>query len=414
MLLTVFRFIALALVSLVTLTATSTISSYAAVWETQNRWSEQWEQNYSEWVQQNWDKDFFARPGTPWKGLILDCADTVYSMRIVYSYLHALPFVMKDSTGGKVLVSNEMSRWDDKPDQAQRVRQFLRFVYAIGGTSSLPNDTFPVALNREWIKSGALILTDRANHHSWTIKSVSEFGVPFLLYSSRPAKNILLTRNELPTTGFIFAGKLRPERHAGFRYFRQPEYINKPVWEVPGYSLDQYQVPLARWRAEVQGSLALVNETHEGRIQRLLENVCQSSQERIQVVQDGVSYSSRKSGCLNPAEYDDYSTPNRDARLKGNFEDLDEAYALAVSAKANLSVELKLRLRSVIPQEQGAIPPGKEYCRVHYTEDKVMTLGEVRRRSTGDMLSNNPHDPMEYRWGDVVGNSPRARRCPKY
>ena len=37
----------------------------------------------------NWNKDFFNTPGQPYTGMVMDCADAVYSMRIIYAAQNA-------------------------------------------------------------------------------------------------------------------------------------------------------------------------------------------------------------------------------------------------------------------------------------------------------------------------------------
>ena len=184
--------------------ATLSTPAQAAVWKTQNQWSPEWERKYREWVKQEWDEKYFTRKDTPFEGLKLDCADTVYSMRIIYSYWNKLPFAMVDPTGGKKLITNEMSRFDTIEDEGRRARAFLSYIYGVASTQSLPADTYPAAINLDSVNSGSLLLTDHASHHSWTIKQLLPTGVPHLIYSSRPAKNVLLVRIDQPSMEFTF------------------------------------------------------------------------------------------------------------------------------------------------------------------------------------------------------------------
>ena len=80
-------------------------SAQASVWTEYNQWSPEWEQRYAEWVRDNWNINVFASrtlsngQSNPYYGLHTDCADTVYSMRIIFSYENGLPFVINDPTG---------------------------------------------------------------------------------------------------------------------------------------------------------------------------------------------------------------------------------------------------------------------------------------------------------------------------
>jgi hypothetical protein len=93
--------------------------------------------------------------------------------------------------------------------------------------------------------------------------------------------------------------------------------------------------------------------------------------------------------------------------------DLAEANTLAAALNASIPAELRAKVDSVLVNP----PPGgatHDYCPVEFDAGKILTLHEVRRRSLNASLSNNPHDPIELRWGVRKGKSPRAARCPVY
>jgi hypothetical protein len=387
----------------------------AAVWTTTQSWTPEWEQNYQSWVATSWDKDFFKRSGF-YQNVLMDCADTVYSMRLIFAAQNGLPFAIKDPTGGSGIISNQMSRWDSLP-QASRLRQFLLYIFETGSTGSLPDDTYPVAVNRNAITSGALLLTDRLSHHSWTVKYISETGIPFLLFASRPARTVLFERFEFPSIGFLFPGGLKPERHAGFRAFRHPEDLKKPVWDVPGYSLEQYQIPVERWPETMQKRLQLKEETPEGRVTRLLNETCKGARERVEAVNQALLAQAKiGSRCMTAEEYDDLSTPNRDKRMKDSF----EALAKAVNEAASLGIlsggraeTIRAQAESVLAGEKSRMSP-QAFCPVEIAPGVTLTLGQVFERSRGDRMSNNPHDTLEMRWGLAAFPSSKARSCPVY
>jgi len=389
-------------------------NSQAAVWEAQNSWSQEWEEKYASWVKDNWDENFFVKKNTPFNGLKLDCADAVYSMRVIFSFLHSLPFAAKDPTSGSKKITNAMKRWDDISDPEKRIRLFLKYIYPILSTSTLPDDTFPVEVDKKTIRSGALLLTDHKNHHSWTIKEITPEGVPHLIYSSRPAKSQIKQRIGFPSMGFVFPKGLKPSRHAGFRNFRQPEHVGLPVWEVPGYSLEQYSLPYAKWRRIVQQKLATREESYDQQLQRLFTDACQNAQERVTAVNEGLEYIAGLSRCLDSKEYGDFSTPNRDQRLRDSFVDLFEAIQDAKDVGAQLSPELGPLISALSSPGGLENTPYSETCRIEIRPGEYMSFSELANRSLSNRLSNNPHDPSEYRWGEKKGRSVRARRCPVY
>lgn len=62
------------------------------VWKSEKYWTEETSQNFSSWMIKEWRKDFFSRKklsdgsANIFYGLRLDCADTVYSSKIIFSY----------------------------------------------------------------------------------------------------------------------------------------------------------------------------------------------------------------------------------------------------------------------------------------------------------------------------------------
>lgn len=401
-----------AAVSLVFVSSLSGVAK-AAVWETRSSWTAESENEYQLWVQTNWNKNYFLKDG-PLKNMVMDCADVVYAMRVLYAAERGLPFVMKDpTTRAGNPITNEMTRWDSKP-QPERLRSFLNLIYGVGSTASLPADTYPTAISRATLGAGSLILTDRAKHHSWTIQNFSKTGVPYLLFGSRPARTLLYERNDYPSVGFVFPNGIRPETNAGFRNFRQPSDIGKPVHEVQGYSLEQYSLPTqGGWMRGVQKRMQQVAETHEQRVVRLHNEACIGARERIDVVRGALKLAQAiGSRCMSAAEYDDHSTPSRDQRLKDAFNDLAHSYQTAM-ANGGLSASTRKLAESAMnpnisPDDTDAT------CLVEIAPGKKLALGQVFGASMSGALSNNPHDTLEMRWGLAKGPSAKASACPVY
>ncbi len=402
----------------------------ANVWTEKNTWSPTWEKAYEVWVLSDWKVDVFARKNlptgeaNPFFGLRTDCADTVYSMRIIFAYENSLPFVAVDPTGGQTLISNRMNRWNSIPNEKSRVREFLLFAYDTFSTHSLPADTYPVAISRETVHAGGLMLTTAKNHHSWTIQSILTIGVPHLIFNSTVGAgtgSMLQERTSWPNPEWVFEGQYSPAGHAGLRYWRQHSDLQKPEWEVQGYSDEQYKIPISKWIDVVQGKLAIVNETEPQKIQRLIESVCAGVQGRVAVVKEGVNYLRQVGGrCLNYEEYDTYSSPNRDRRVFDDLLALRQAYrSIDANQKLDtLSVKVLDQLRKIFPfirepvqVEQRKMSPSKitadSICIVTYAsssaQDRQIDLAEYRRRSFEGLLSNNPNESFEQRWGELRG-----------
>ncbi|MDG0815865.1 hypothetical protein [Bdellovibrio svalbardensis] len=407
----------------------------AAVWTEVNQWSPTWEARFAEWVRSSWQVDFFSRPvlpngqSNPYAGLRLDCADTVYSMRLIFAYENRLPFVIQDPTASGKTLSNKMSRWDGQ-SETSRVRNFLVFMFQTVSTRSLPNDTYPVAVNRDAIHSGSLILTVAKNHHSWTIKEILSIGVPHLVYNSTVGASSgsgLQQRQSWPNPEWVFEENFTAAGNAGFRYWRPTEYLNQPVWKTPGYSEEQYKIPLGKWVRTVQSKLALRQETDTQMMTRMLNTTCEDLTGRVTAVNDGLNYLKKNPKCMDYATYDTYSTPNRDQRAFDDFVALRRAYReiLAANGGNQLSAEMKAQLGKIYPMIQSSIaaetqnmaPQGitsASLCTTEYLPGKRMDVAEFKRRLSAGLISNNPHDEGSYRWGDLRGPSQRAKSCQSW
>lgn len=345
--------------------------------------------------------------------MAVDCADVVYAMRVLYAAENGLPFAMKDPTTRKGnLISNDMTRWDAQPAE-KRLRNFLQLIYGVGSTLSLPADTYPTAITPETLGAGSIILTDKAKHHSWTIQNISQTGIPYLLFGSRPARTLLYERNDYPSVPFVFPEGIRAETNAGFRNFRQPQDVGKPVDEVPGFSLEQYDFPPAAFMRTVQKRLQKVAETNQQRLARLYEEVCRAAGERVEAIGKGVAMNAELgSRCMDATQYDDFSTPSRDQRLKDTFLDLANSYQAVSNKKTVLAATRKL-VESVL-RGANSVRNSNAACRVEVSPGQIMTLGQIYALSVNDKLSNNPHDSHEMRWGLQAGPSAKASSCPTY
>lgn len=390
--------------------------SQAAVWVPQNSWTPEWEQAYQNWVRTEWNINYFMNPG-PYQGIIIDCADAVYGMRYIFAAQYALPFAINDPSGGRGVISQATTRYDKYPAQERKVR-FFRYLAGMLGTASLVGDSYPLAVNRNAIHAGVFLRTDQESHHSWTVKDISRTGIPHLVYATRPASPKMYSRKEFPSMEFLFKGSNRAERNAGFRMFRTPDQLKAPEWQIPNYSLEQYQIPITQWKDTVNVKLRLAEETPEERIDRVMTDACSGSHERIGFVQEGLDFQ-RKADlegryCLSAVEYDDSSTPSRDTRLRDSFVELDTAIARAKKKGVVLNPVLQAKVDEYMLKENSGYLGSRAYCAIEYKPGSYLTLGQVAKLSVDKRLSGNPNETVEVRWGQAYGPTDRAARCPTY
>lgn len=390
--------------------------SQAAVWVPQNSWTPEWEQAYQNWVRTEWNKDYFINPG-PYQGIIIDCADAVYSMRYIFAAANSLPFAINDPSGGRGVISQASTRYD-KYSPEQRKVVFLKYLAGMLGTASLVADSYPLAVNRTAIHAGVFLRSDQESHHSWTVKDISRTGIPHLLYATRPASPKLYSRKEFPSMEFLFKGANRAERNAGFRMFRTPDQLKLPDWQLPNYSLEQYQIPIDQWKDTVNKKLRLAEETPEERIDRVLTDACSGAHERIGFVQEGLDFQRKADAegryCLSALEYDDASTPSRDQRLRDSFVELDSAISRARRKGIVLNPTLQMKVDEYMLKENSGHLGSRAYCAIEYKPGYYLTLGQVSKLSVDKRLSGNPNETVEVRWGQAYGPTDRAARCPNY
>ena len=389
--------------------------SQAAVWQETQNWTPEWEQKYSTWIQYNFNEDIYMAGN--YKGIPTDCADAVYLARIIFSYENQLPFVIKDSTGGSNYITNQMSRWDGTADSLQRVRKFMMYVGDITSTKTLPNDTYPIAINRTYVRPGTVWSRPRITKdnvfrrivganvkedpgHAEIVKDVSVTGVITLIGSTVP-KDI---RNLNTTSSLVF---MPEESSTGFRDWKQPSYYGVPQESLPGYSLEQFKTigkgggggrKLNHWTAEVQARLALQAESKEENITRQVANVCNLVNTRVDILKKSELYRQKINGrCMNADEYDAYSTPSRDKRIKTTLKQIFDATDVNGMTSSKKVKNLKPVLDTCPDIE---IVPGTK-----------ISLYDFALAMMKKDISSNPNDSFAARWGleDAASNN-----CPKY
>jgi hypothetical protein len=114
--------------------------------------------------------------------------------------------------------------------------------------------------------------------------------------------------------------------------------------------------------------------------------------------------------CMTAEQYDDYSTPNRDERLKDSFLDLEAAFKASGNGE-NLSATMQSDVNSVLNNSVGS---SSDFCPIVIAPGKVISLGQVYTACINGKISSNPNDSLEYRWGLLPGHSQNAESCKSY
>ncbi|MGB1008808.1 MAG: hypothetical protein ACPGVP_03745 [Thiolinea sp.] len=392
-------------------------ASHSAVWQDENTWDTNWERRYQHWVKTQWTDDIFMNPAKPiYYKYENDCADASYAMRLIFAFEHRLPFVVNNQMKPGKLISNRMKTWDHLPG-GQRVRAFLDYIADITSTTSLRHDTYPVALHD--IKPGDIYVAPGV--HSYQIVEVTETGIAEVMASTTPKKSRFLLR----TPSFPFYVPDDKAMGDGYRRFKQPHNIRKPAKSQPGYSDEQFRLArdlkfdYVKFTDVISKKLGKRAERPDEKTTRLLLALCMYANDRSVYVYDALWHLQeiRKKGrrCMTRQEYDGYSTPGRDKRLKMFFGSIrhhldrigrfDPRSRPARWAKAVFAID---------EPPVGELKHLNDFCMVQMTlgEELYMPLRELRKNLEGGYLVSDPHAPLQYRWGVV--KTPYKATCPTY
>lgn len=394
------------------------MQAQAAVWKAKHKWDAVWESRYQQWVKQHWTDDIFMDPSRPaYYKFENDCADASYAMRLIFAYENKLPFVVNNQLRPGKLVTNDMTRWDKLPSESQRVRKFMDYIADITSTQSLRQDTYPVAMND--IKPGDIYVAPGV--HSYQIVEVTDAGVAEVMASTTPKQARYLLR----TPSFPFYVPDDKKKLDGYRRFKQPENIRKAQHRQPGYSDEQFRIAKAvdfdyvKFTDALSSRLGKRKERPDEKTTRLLLALCMYANDRAVYVYDALWHLQeiRKKGrqCMTRREYDDYSTPGRDKRLRMFFDSVRNH--LERVGRFNPQSTPARWAKAVFANDQ---PPAGEmqllnrFCMVQMTlgEEYYMTLRELRMNTERGHLVSDPHAPLQYRWG--ITKTPYKANCPTY
>lgn len=382
-------------------------SAHAAVWETRNRWSLEYEARFGQFIR-DIDLEIFRRPGSPWAGIPTDCADLAYTLRIIFAAQEGLPVRFQ---GGKGPLSNEINDFDSISDPVKRVRKFIAHVNYYTSTFSLTNDTYPIAINRQSLHPGTLFLHPMGSQqvpltyrpgHAYYIQDVAENGIIRYLSSTVPAK----VRGLDVRNGILFAPM---EQTGGYRAWIWPDSNQRPFlsgeqFEMGGWRPKSYR-DYNLWGAWQEAIIARISSrpaTAQEQFNAQYENILGLVKNRVLAVNEGWKVYLQKYSpgqCMSAKDYDSYSTPTRDQKLQSELQDFEIATSYYAAALGTTPEEVYSRIRFQV------------------IRGKVIDLNQIRRALLTDtalVISEPEHSP-EVRWGlEEQGRWPCPERAKSY
>lgn len=313
------------------------------LWTTTQSWTEEWEQKYAKWIEDEVDTEFFVR-----YKVATDCADVAYSLRWIFARMHGLP-AAANLGASNVLLTNETVRanWGSLPTaknwyEDRRFLTALNYLLDLTYTHTLWGDSFPVALNKQALLSGSyhLGLGTESGHTQVIHWMDSQSGVPFLTLNSTVPRKVRSLSDSM-----LFAQAAKDKKNAILRFRWAVKsssgiFLKKPS-EMPGFSLEQYSFnPQSDYTIALFEKLGYTGG-REGIRDYLYKDILAQFKSRVDIVREG-RQQCQNGGCApgTPA-WEEWSTPSRDSRIKGKIASLN---AVGTQADAAILSEVILTI----------------------------------------------------------------------
>ena len=313
-------------VSLALLTLSAASQAHAAVWPTTRNWTSADEDGFSDFIAKL-PLDFFQND-RDFGGIPTDCADAAYTLRTIYAFRNGLPVSYSTYNG---VVTNDTNQFDSIQDPIKRVRKFIARINVDTGTSTLSKDTYPISINRKSLRAGTMFLHPQGNTkvpltyragHVYYIQDVPANGIVKLISSTVPAA----VRSLNPHNGLVFAPM---DVTGGYRNWRWPngrlqgnesdQQFKIAKW-YPGSYKDG--VLWNNWTSKIEELILTKRATVKERLHAAWENLEHAVIQRGQAVNEGWAEYNLKTPfakCMNDTDYDNYSTPTRDAKVQSEL-----------------------------------------------------------------------------------------------
>ena len=318
-------------------------SAKADVWIATKTWDDTADAQFSAWIKQL-PMDIFSRKDSPYYGIATDCAEAVYTLRTIFAYENSLPVNFVNPA--RANLANTNSDFDSTPAGLPRLKRFVSLLKSKTNTATLTADTYPIEINRTYLKAGAVFLHPQSGSsvpityrsgHVYYIQDVFENGMVSYFSSTVPAMvRDLQTRIDIDFAPMNTDGGYRAWKHPGAS---PPE---------PGLSREQFS--FANWHPNAYGDgdlwdawqhvirqrLALRDASPTEELKANLQNVAGYMKERNHLIQMSWSVYQHKyhgQSCMSDADYEDYATPTRDVKIQSELQSLQDAARIYLRAE---------------------------------------------------------------------------------
>lgn len=361
------------------------------LWPVTEQWSKEWEDRYTAWVTREVNADFFRDT------LATDCADVVYATRWIFARNNHLPMVNR--LGGSRLYFGHFSmkkEWKEKKQNPlwhkdQRFMAALEYMLSLTYTESLVGDSYPLKISPETLRAGShFTYVHGQTGHNYLVTQIrdgKDGRLPITVsFSTLPKQYRRLAVNDF--------NEPHQPKEGGFMQIRWPEEISPGVWKLkpseamPDYSLEQYQ---PEFISEDSFDEAVFNRVAPQRVvdpkrkvKSLVYALLTRFTERVPLVEDALRVCYPNRCAPNSRDYEDYSTPSRDRRIK----ELIDFINLTVDKNPETKWTYKL-----FTWNNKVNLGGPQF------ETYEITLAELIKTWEVQGYTSDPNDSLEKRWG---------------
>lgn len=372
----------------------------SAAWEDTATWSASWQDRFSQWVESrdvHIEMALQASQDRDYLNVEMDCADFIYYLHAVFSFEHQLDFSVQLRNGQHL--TNQTTQFDFILDKKARFKAFLRYLLKQTNTTTLQADSVLLPVNRNAVRAGSFLMTDRPKNHVWLIKAIKPSGTPEMLSATVPASNFIYPAFTFPTAESAFpnvtkAGYLSPSR-GGFRRLRWPRAHEATA-------VEQTQIPLNRYFETIVKALQnpVATVTTDSELDRLLDETCMQLRIRTNIVTDAMTVlTSRRT--LTSEQINQLSTESRDQRIRDLIGQTRQLAIRKRSALGQAAIEKYHRLFDFDPALVLNTSNAETYCFIQWAENRIEPMANiVRRFEQPDRISSKAQDSLEARWGE--------------
>ncbi len=370
------------------------LKSFSAVWTPQNAWSEDWEKNYSSWIENEVGPTYLKD-----LKISTDCADAVLALRWIFARQNLLP--MLSSTANGKSVSNLSTQWDHLSTDSdwkkdQRFLNAIKTIHDTTDTRTLFRDMYPVKLGPKYLTAGTLYVnsTDASGHAEWIAKTFFDgLHSPIVFYSSTVPQQV----REFLVYPFM---KVKwPIKNAnGFLKFRWAISTNGSVQllasdKMPGYSLEQYELSkVSDQDFDDYIATRFMGHPLDGlqKLKVFVSHLSERIENRIPIVNEGNKVCGQfKCANQNSSAFYNHSTYSRD----GEIQILIQGVFELIYASRNFAIDEQMAGQMTVLWSQMQSEINFEIA------GRKLNLGQIVQNFNLAKCSSDPNQTIESRWG---------------